>query len=110
VELLNLEFGFSEIDSIASLLGSSEAGFKRWVKENIYFRLPSGLRAFSYFFYRYFIRLGFLDGRSGADFHFLQAFWYRYLVDAKVAEVRREMHRSGRDVKQAIYSVLGVKL
>jgi hypothetical protein len=35
------------------------------------------------------IRLGFLDGRQGAVFHFVQAFWFRLQVDIKVAELRR---------------------
>jgi len=45
------------------------------------------LRAFAYFFYRYVLRLGLPDGQAGTAFHLLQGFWYRYLVDAKVAEV-----------------------
>ena len=31
-----------------------------------------------YFGYRYFLRLGFLDGRPGLIFHFLQGFWFRF--------------------------------
>jgi hypothetical protein len=42
---------------------------KRWVKEVVYARLPGGFRAFAYFFYRYVIRLGFLDGQAGTAFH-----------------------------------------
>jgi hypothetical protein len=29
---------------------------------------------------------GFLDGKEGLVFHFLQGFWYRFLVDAKLFE------------------------
>jgi hypothetical protein len=36
--------------------------------------------------YRYFIKLGFLDGKEGLIFHFLQGFWFRFLVDAKIFE------------------------
>lgn len=59
---------------------------RRWVKDNIYLRTPLFVRPFLYFSYRYFIRLGFLDGTRGLIFHFLQAFWYRFLVDAKLYE------------------------
>jgi hypothetical protein len=45
------------------------------------------------------IRLGFLDGQAGTAFHFLQGFWYRYLVDAKVAEVQRYMREQSVDVR-----------
>lgn len=64
-----------------------QAGIKRFVKERIYNRIPFELSAFAYFFYRYIIRLGFLDGRKGLVYHFLQGFWYRFLVGAKVREL-----------------------
>jgi glycosyltransferase involved in cell wall biosynthesis len=108
VDLLNLEFGFMPHDSVAQLRGGSQVGVKRWLKEHVYARLPSGFRAFAYFFYRYVLRLGFLDGQAGTAFHFLQGFWYRYLVDAKVAEVRRYMRREKTDVHTAMMQVLGI--
>lgn len=52
----------------------------------IYSKLPLFCRAFGYFIYRYFFRLGFLDGKKGLIYHFLQGFWYRFLVDAKIYE------------------------
>ncbi len=110
VDLLNLEYGFMPHDSVARLRGGSQAGFKRWLKEVVYARLPGGLRAMAYFLYRYIIRLGFLDGRAGAAFHILQGFWYRYLVDAKVAEVKRQMQATGCDVATAIERVLGIRV
>ena len=69
-----------------------QAGVKRWLKEVVYARLPLGWRAVAYFLYCYASRLGFLDGQAGAACHVLQGFWYRYLVDAKVAEVKRYMY------------------
>jgi glycosyltransferase involved in cell wall biosynthesis len=110
VDLLNLEYGFMPRDTVASLSGGSQAGLKRWLKEAVYARLPGGLRAFAYFFYRYVLRLGFLDGKSGTAFHFLQGFWYRYLVDAKVAEVRRTMREQGCNVVKAMEQVLGIRV
>ncbi len=110
VDLLNLEYGFMPHDSVAQLRGGSQAGLKRWLKERVYARLPGGFRAFVYFVYRYVIRLGFLDGQAGTAFHFLQGFWYRYLVDAKVAEVKRCMRVEGCEVKVAIERVLGIKV
>ena len=66
---------------------------KRFLKEALYLRLPSRLRPALYFSYRYFLGLGFLDGKPGFFFHFLQAFWYRTLVEAKVLETE-QMARS----------------
>ncbi|MFT4053037.1 MAG: glycosyltransferase family 2 protein [Novosphingobium sp.] len=60
---------------------------KRHVKAK-YYRLPLFSRAFAYFFYSYFIKLGFLDGKRGLVFCVLQSFWFRFLVDAKIYEAR----------------------
>ena len=62
---------------------------RRWLREGFYWKLPLFLRAFVYWFYRYFIRLGFLDGREGMIFHFLQGFWFRFLIDAKLFEMKK---------------------
>jgi glycosyltransferase involved in cell wall biosynthesis len=108
VDLLNLEYRFMLHDSVASLSNGSQAGMKRWLKEAVYVHLPGGFRAFAYFFYRYVLRFGFLDGQAGTAFHFLQGFWYRYLVDAKVAEVKRHMAQSGTNVETAIKDIFGI--
>ncbi|HWB10162.1 MAG TPA: glycosyltransferase family 2 protein [Pirellulales bacterium] len=60
-----------------------------WLK-HAWYRLPLFVRPFLYFFYRYFLRLGFLDGKQGFVFHFLQGFWYRLLVDIHLDQLRRE--------------------
>jgi len=70
-----------------------QAKLKRWIKDNLYSKLPIGLRAFSYFIFRYFFMLGFLDGWQGFVFHVLQGFWYRFLVDAKTFELEQLMEK-----------------
>jgi len=110
IDLLNLEFHFSPRDSIAVESFKSSTNFKRWFKEIIYSRMPGGIRAFLYFFYRYVIRFGFLDGASGTAFHVLQGFWYRYLVDVKIAEVKRYMKNNKCDIVKAIQEVLDIKI
>jgi len=60
----------------------------RWFKTRVYARSPLFLRAFGYFGYRYIFRLGLLDGVPGLIFHVLQAFWYRFYVDARIYEER----------------------
>lgn len=62
------------------------AGLKRFIKYKIYYKLPMGMRAHLYYMYRYYFKLGFLDGKEGKIFAFLQAYWYRFLVDAKIIE------------------------
>ena len=57
-------------------------------RKRLWRRLPLYLRPALYFGYRYFFRLGFLDGKQGLIFHFLQAFWYRLMVDINLDEIR----------------------
>lgn len=56
------------------------------LRDGLYYRLPKFLRAKIYFWFRYYIQLGFLDGRQGYVHAYLQAYWYRFLVDAKIME------------------------
>ena len=62
---------------------------RRFFKNKVYMKLPVLIRPFMYFFYRYFLKLGFLDGKEGLIFHFLQGFWFRFLVDAKICEMKK---------------------
>lgn len=65
---------------------SRSVAVKKWVKDNLYSKIPYFLGPILYFFYRYIFRLGFLDGKSGFVYHFMQGFWYRLLVDVKCLE------------------------
>ncbi len=76
----------------ASVRGHQDSS-RRWLKDKLYLRMPLFVRPFLYFIYRYFLRLGFLDGKRGLIFHFLQAFWYRFLVDAKLYEYRLQQRQ-----------------
>jgi glycosyltransferase involved in cell wall biosynthesis len=72
---------------------------KRFLKKSIYGRSPPFLRAIAYGLLRYFILLGFLDGRAGFVFHFLQGFWYRLIIDAKIYERRIKQLQGKRRVR-----------
>jgi len=65
------------------------SGKKQKSAKTLYLKFPLFLRVFLYFLYRYVLRLGFLDGKEGLIFHFLQGCWYRFLVDAKIYESRK---------------------
>lgn len=91
VALLDLEFGLLTHETHdASRNGSldGQAAAKR-AKKTRYARLPLFWRAFVYFCYRYVLRGGFLDGKKGFLWHFLQGWWYRTLVDAKIFEIKK---------------------
>lgn len=88
-DMLNIEQRTYVGDNVNPTLFGSQEKRKRWLKENLYSRAPLFLRSFLYFICRYIFRLGFLDGKTGLIFHFLQGFWYRFLVDAKIYESKK---------------------
>lgn len=77
-------------ESVGETTTSFQSKMKRFVKNYGYYSLPKFFRAHLYFFYRYYIKLGFLDGLEGKIFHFLQAYWYRFLVDSKIYECEKK--------------------
>ena len=85
-----LTMGSLATDSLIKKGQLSQASQRRWVKQNLYRRSPLFVRSFLYFFMRYTFGLGFLDGTEGLIFHFLQGFWYRFLVDAKIYELKKQ--------------------
>lgn len=87
-----------------------QARAKRWIKHHVYGRLPLGHRAIGYFLWRYFVRLGFLDGWPGLVFHLLQGGWYRFLVDAKIAEIRGLMRSRGATLATVVAQEYGHRI
>ncbi len=63
----------------------------------LWWKMPLFVRPMAYFTWRYFFKLGFLDGKQGFIFHFLQAFWYRLLIDIKIDEQRNDKHPKPTD-------------
>lgn len=56
-------------------------------KRNVYYSLPLFFRARLYYIYRYYFQLGFLDGKEGRIFIYLQSYWYRFIIDSKIYEI-----------------------
>lgn len=78
---------------------------RRWLKNNLFQKTPIFVRSFFYFIYRYFIRLGFLDGKYGLVFHFLQGLWFRFLIDSVVYNISK----TSKDSNQTIHEILQEK-
>lgn len=72
---------------------------KRWLKMK-YVKAPLFLRPFINFFIRYILKAGFLDGKQGFIWHFLQGFWYRFLVDAKIYEIKKQFCFDNKKIKK----------
>lgn len=113
IEVLNQRLNlFARDDSLNAHSTSVQASFKRWAKERVYNRIPFTVSATLYFLWRYIFQLGFLDGRSGLVYHFLQGYWYRFLVGAKVMELERAIaHLSDKsEICSELSRLTGYKL
>ena len=70
----------------ATFWGTRDERFA-WLRDR-WLHFPLFTRAVLYFFYRYILMGGILDGRAGFLYHFLQGFWLRVIVDWKIVELR----------------------
>lgn len=97
VDLLDTQYEiFSKSAVEPKFFGTSEQR-KRYLKL-MYLRFPLFLRPFIYFTYRYIFKLGFLDGKPGFVWHVLQGFWYRFLVDAKIYELKKQFNNDEKAI------------
>lgn len=105
-ELLNMEFSLMQRDDSGSL--SAQAASKR-AKKHKYAKQPLFWRSFAYFIYRYIVKGGFMDGKEGFLFSFIQGWWYRTLVDAKVFEIKRACGNDHEKIRRHLEDVYGIK-
>lgn len=97
VDFLNREYGLFPIDRRVEMGSNAQARWKRFLRNYAFGKSPLYLRSVAYFVFRYFLRLGFLDGRQGFVFHALHGFWYFLLIDAKSDEGRAFVCEHGRE-------------
>ncbi len=107
--LLDAEFGLTELPQSDNSSYAEEVAAKRKQKEK-YAKMPLFWRSIGYFCYRYFAKLGLLDGKEGFLWDFFQGLWYRMLVDAKVFEARKFAQGDKKLLVQYINEKLKVKL
>ena len=84
----NIVKGMSDLRPDESLGKQAEDKHKSKSKYN---ELPLFWRSFAYFLFRYFIKGGFIDGKEGFIFAFIQGWWFRTMVDVKLLEARKAM-------------------
>ena len=110
VDLLDIEFnltGSAADDEGKQISGQAKA--KR-MKKHKYAKQPLFWRSFAYFCYRYFFRLGFLEGKEAFLWHFLQGWWYRTLVDAKVFEIKKACGNDKEKMRAYLKQVYNISL
>ena len=110
VDILINKYFSEKKDEVLKQMADPQARWKRILKDKIYSKFPLGLRSVLYFFYRYFIKLGFLDGSKGFIWHFMQGFWYRLLVDVKVMEVEAQAGGDPQKVISILRDQYGIEI
>lgn len=107
--LLDAEYGLTQSTENESAELASEVAAKRAQKAK-YAKLPLFWRAFAYFVYRYIFKMGFLDGKEGFLWDFLQGWWYRTLVDAKVFEIKKACGDDKEKIREYLKKVYGIEV
>jgi len=109
IDILNIIYGFKQYNEVEPSLWGTQEQRKRWMKVH-YASLPLFIRPMLYFHWRYFIKLGFLDGKHGLVWHFLQGFWYRFLVDAKIYQMKHISKKKKKKLEDVFYDDFGVNI
>ena len=104
-DLLNIEYDFSEFSGKDHVEG--QAGSKRTLK-NRYAHQKLFWRSFAYFIYRYIFKMGFLDGKEGFLWCFMQGWWYRTLVDIQVYQITRECHNDKNEIQKYLTETFNI--
>lgn len=107
-EMLRLELEYSkEVPTDKNL--AVQANQKR-LKKHKYARKPLFWRSFAYFLYRYFIKGAWRDGKEGFLFTFIQGWWYRTLVDAKIFEIKKKCGNDREKIKSLLKSEYNITI
>ena len=110
VDLLDIELDLTGVaESDANKEISKQALGKR-MKKHKYVKQPLFWRAFAYFCYRYFLKGACLDGKIGFIWTFIQGWWYRTLVDAKIFEIKRACGNDKEKIRQHLKTVYGIEV
>ena len=108
-DLLDIEFDFTNTSTSDDSKQISEQAHQKRMMKHKYAKQPLFWRSFAYFCYRYFFKLGFLEGKEGFLWHFLQGWWYRTLVDAKVFEIKKACGNDKEKIRQHLKEVYNIK-
>lgn len=109
-DLIDIEIGLTgAAESDKGRIINNQAEAKRR-KKHSYAKKPLFWRSFAYFLYRYFFKGAWRDGKEGFIFTFIQGWWYRTLVDAKVYEIKQKCGNDAAKISQLLQREYGIKL
>lgn len=110
VDLLDIELDLTGVAETDKNKQISAQALRKRMKKHQYARQPLFWRSFAYFCYRYFLKLGFTEGKEGFLWHFLQGWWYRTLVDAKVFEIKQACGTDKEKIKRYLKEHYNISL
>lgn len=110
VDLLDIELNLTGAAGSDENKQISKQAQKKRMKKHQYVKQPLFWRAFVYFCYRYFLKGACLDGKEGFLWTFLQGWWYRTLVDAKVFEIKKVCGKDKEKIRLHLKTVYGINL
>lgn len=102
-DLLDIEYGITGAAQSDDSKEISRQAIEKRNKKHKYARQPLFWRSTAYFLYRYILKGAFLEGKEGFLFTFIQGWWYRTLVDAKVLEIKRKSSGDPQKIKQILH-------
>ena len=103
----NIVRGMSDIRDDESLGRQASEKHKKKSKYN---SLPLFWRSFAYFLFRYILKGGFLDGKEGFVFAFIQGWWFRTMVDTNILEVLKACGDDRDKMRKYIADIFKIRL
>lgn len=85
IDILDKIYNFTNANVVAGKFFGTSEERRRWLKQR-YLKLPLFVRPILFWFVRYFLQGGILEGKRGFIWNALQCGWYRFLVDVKIYE------------------------
>lgn len=101
-DLLDIEYNITGAALTDDNKEISKQAIAKRNKKHKYARQPLFWRAAAYFLYRYVAKGAFLEGKEGFLFSFIQGWWYRTLVDAKILEIKRKSGGDPEEIKRIL--------
>lgn len=110
VDLLDIEYNLTGAAETDENKGISRQALSKRMKKHKYARQPLFGRSFAYFCYRYFFKGACFDGKIGFIWTFLQGWWYRTLVDAKIFEIKKVCGNDKEKMRSYLKEQYGIDL
>ena len=110
VDLLDIELGLTGSASTDEGRNINKQAQSKRMKKHKYAQSPLFWRSFAYFCYRYFLKMAFLEGKEGFLWTFMQGWWYRTLVDAKIYEIKKACGNDKEKIKEYLFHNYNINL